>query len=145
MPSTITWYPVDRGHYTARLHDKHLEIRRNADGADSRRYLAFVDGRLWPTPCWTLNEAKTRAIRWAQGEIALPASAGATDIPTQALVPYQPPANDIPAITFSFRIAGTLTVADLSAGLAHLSSAVELLRELGEVECDADLPPSIKL
>lgn len=152
MPSTITWSSANRGYYTARLNGKYLEVRRNSDGTDPRRYIALIDGKPWPTPCWTLNEAKTRAIRWAHGEIDTPAPAGSADSLTQALVPYQPPPPlspppvvDLPTVTFGFRIAGVLTVEDLGCGLAHLSSAVDLLRELGSVDCDVDLPPHIKI
>lgn len=59
------WYSTRPGHYTTRYRGKTLEVVRNPSPTDKRRYIAVVDGKAWPQPCYTIPQCKTKAMKWA--------------------------------------------------------------------------------
>lgn len=163
MATTVAWTMLEAGRYTARYLGKTLDIRRNPDPEDKRRYLALVDGQAWPQPCWHVNQAKGRCIRWARDGAAyvnvprfddpfddLPAADPPEPAPagpaTTALVPYaEETAADADEgwIELPYTVTGVMRVQRADDGISHLRSAVELLREWGESEGRVNLPPTV--
>jgi hypothetical protein len=85
------WYSIDNGHHTCKTNGHLLEVIRNENLNDRRRFLAVVDGEVIERPCWSTNEAKTRAIKVLQGtykprktrkaEVARPAAVQTVELP----------------------------------------------------------------
>lgn len=62
-----TWERLGPGRYATQLNGHSLQIIRNPDYADSRRYIAVVDRVPLPEPLAGLSQAKTKAIKHAFG------------------------------------------------------------------------------
>lgn len=155
MSQTVDWFKVAPGNYTGTYIGRRLEIRRNPQASDPRRYVVAVDGRELPHPCWTTNEAKTKAIQAAQQgpapralapPVPEPEFAEVFDVaPAAALVPYEPPEPPAEALVeIPYTIEGTLRAVDIGQGMTHLRSMVDLLREYGVADGRARLPPVVK-
>ena len=160
MSASVDWAYLDAGHYRASYQGRTLEIKRNPDGADARRYIVEVDGEVAEQPCWQLNQAKTKAMRWVQkGADAARTLTMPAPKPIEDTVPYDPepapqemtlyeappPADTDDYIELPYTITGVMRVPDFGNGWSHLRSTVEMLRELGPAEGEARPPARVKL
>jgi|SRR5690349_3234557 len=145
------WQTPRRGYYFRKYHGKTLEIIRNPLASDGRRYVAKVDGFTCPHPCHNLNQAKTKAMKWADRpdlpDIAARPPPDDIDGAEGAIVPY---VEVLPAVVepemMTFQIAGKIPIDRFSHIVNHLQSTIDLLREEGAVaECEIDPPPKVKL
>lgn len=150
------WFNPQRGYYIAKYRGRTLEIVRNADSTDKRRYVAQVDGVVVPHPCHTIPQCKTKAMKWADNPIH--DTAGESDEETRgppepatnnAVVPYVEP--ELPAVAdnpvmMEFRIVGKIPGDRFAHAIAHLKATVDMLREEGAIaECDIEPPARVKL
>jgi hypothetical protein len=148
----IEWFNPERGYYRAKYLGKTLEVVRNPDATDSRRYIARVDGVVCPRPCHTIPQAKTKAMKWAEhpglyDPVGKPAPRSG-DL-NGAVVPYVEP--DPPAVPdnpekMTIRIYGTIPADPFAHSIDHLKATVDMLRDIGAViECEIDPPPKVRL
>jgi hypothetical protein len=151
------WYSTRPGYYTTRYRGKTLEVVRNSNPTDPRRYVAYVDGKPWPHACHTIPQCKTKAMKWADNpglhDPADQAEDGedtAGDGPGGcAVIPYvEPPVPVLKGgdVMIAFAIIGKLPADKFSTAVSNLQAAVDMLREEGgHVECDIEPPPKVKL
>lgn len=159
------WYSTRPGHYITRYRGKTLEVVRNPDPTDKRRYIAKVENRCWPQPCHTIPQCKTKAMKWADNphlyvapevvsedgdeESSPPPAPDGYDGGGGAIIPYVEPI--VPAlhgtdVVIAFTISGKLPAAKFANAVSNLQAAVDMLREVGgDVDCDLEPPPKIKL
>lgn len=152
------WYSPQRGYYIAKYRGKTLEVVRNTDATDKRRYVAKVDRVEVSHPCFNLSQAKTKAQKWA-------------DSPAfhEAIEPHPPPNErdpvighsngavipyvdaHVPAMTggdvmIAFTITGFMPADSFSASVSNIQAAVDMLRDVGgDVECAIEPPDKVKL
>jgi hypothetical protein len=159
----IEWFNPERGYYRAKYLGKTLEVVRNPDATDSRRYIARVDGVACPRPCFTIPQAKTKAMKWAEHPGLYDPVAPASASPPQSagrngsVVPYRPseawsevepgmPTVVDNAAMMEFRIVGKIPADQFAHAIAHLKATVDMLRDEGAIaECDIDPPPKVRL
>lgn len=151
----IEWFNPERGYYRAKHRNKTLEVIRNPDATDSRRYIVRVDGVACPRPCHTIPQAKTKAIKWAEqpglydpvGPAAEPKSEHMNG--NGAVVPYEesgPPVVSDNPDSMTIRIYGTIPAHPFAHSIDHVKATVDMLRDIGAViECEIDPPPKVKL
>jgi hypothetical protein len=159
----LEWFSPQRGYYIAKYRGKTLEVVRNKDATDKRRYVAQVNGVILPHPCHTIPQAKTKAMKWADSpgfyngvEPHPPPEDGnesscndARASSNGAVIPYVDPG--VPALTGSdvmiaFTITGKLPADSFATNVSNLQAAVDMLREVGgEVECNILPPGKVKL
>lgn len=175
MSATIVWDFIESGHYRGRYQGHVLEVKRNPDGSDKRRYVGCVDGEMVVQPSWTVPLTKTKLIRFvnhgpsAAATLRLPKrqpepqpepqpqpAEDADDLlvdiaaepQDQAVVPYvepSPPAEPEDFIELSYTIRGTMRVLDLGEGWNHLKTTVDMLRDWGPAEGEAVPPAKVRL
>lgn len=147
---TGNWQDHGQGHQTCRMGDHLLEIKRNPDPHDRRRYYAIVDGEEVPTPTWSPSQAKTKAINAARrGYVTVRQARWQDRIEEPQALPevyaqfteVREPAGP----EFEIEIRGRFNLEGFTDKMASIKSAVELLRELGVVECSVELPGRISL
>lgn len=148
------WYSTRPGYYTTRYRGKTLEVVRNPDPSDRRRYIAYVEGKPWPRPCHTIPQCKTKAMKWADNPGLHtppedPADQTEGDEAGGALVPYiEPPVPVLKGgdVMIAFAIIGKLPADKFSIAVSNLQAAVDMLREVGgDVDCDIEPPPKVQL
>ena len=162
------WYSTRPGYYTTRYRGKTLEVVRNPDPSDKRRYIAVVEGKRWPQACHTIPQCKTKAMKWADNPgLHTPGGLMCEDgdeEPTAgdgpggcAMIPYVEPSaklawsETVPVlqgtdVMIAFTINGKLPAGKFSNAVSNLQAAVDMLREEGgDVECDIEPPPKVKL
>jgi hypothetical protein len=141
------WQKPRRGYYLTRYRGKLLEIVRNPNPTDTRRYVAKIDGIACAQACHTLPLAKKKAIRLADKSdlVEAPKEPSANG----AIVPYvepeplsAPPTSDM----MFFQITGHIPTNRFGRVVDHLQTAVDMLREEGALaECEFDPPRKVKL
>jgi hypothetical protein len=152
------WFSPQRGYYIAKYRGKTLEVVRNTDPTDKRRYVAQINGDVLPHPCHTISQAKTKAQKWADTpgfyDVIEPhPPPGETD-PVNghsigAVIPYVAP--DVPNMTggnvmIAFAITGFMPADSFSASVSNIQAAVDMLRDVGgDVECAIEPPDKVKL
>jgi hypothetical protein len=151
----IEWLNPERGYYRAKHQGKTLEVIRNPDATDSRRYIARVDGVACPRPCYTIPQAKTKAMKWAEHP-------GLYDSVDPAAKPKPEPMNGNGAVVayvesgppavsdnpkmMPYAIYGHMPVDQFAHSIDHLKATVDMLREVGgTAECEIDPPPKVRL
>jgi hypothetical protein len=151
----VEWFNPERGYYRAKYRNKTLEVVRNQEATDNRRYIVRVDGVVCPRPCYTIPQAKTKAMKWAEHPGMYGPAADASDPPPSsadrngAVVPYVEPG--LPtvadnAVMMEFRIIGKIPADQFAHAIAHLKATVDMLRDEGAIaECDIDPPPKVRL
>ena len=164
------WSNPERGYYVTKYKGKTLEIVRNSDPTEKRRYVAKVDGMAWPNPCHTRPQCKTKAMKWADNPgLYSPESPEGTDpgceidvmspdeltggeygpVTNGAIVPYVDPA--LPTVVSArtvFHIFGSISADTdkFSENITHIKAMVDMLREVGaDVECTVEPPPKVEL
>jgi hypothetical protein len=151
----VEWFNPERGYYRAKYRNKILEVIRNPDAADNRRYIVKIDGVICPRPCHTIPQAKTKAMKWAEhpglydpvGPAAEPKSKDMNG--NGAVVPYEEPGQ--PAVSnnserMTIRIYGTIPADPFAHSIDHLKATVDMLRDIGaNIECEIDPPPKVRL
>lgn len=147
---SVDWYSTRPGHYTTRYQGKTLEVIRNSNGQDKRRYLAVVNGFVWPHPCHTIPQAKSKAMRWAENPGLHQPNGDALAAESTAVVvftePPEPPEPDMPDVLVEFRIVGRIPARPYVSTMSQLQAAVDMLRDIGGiVECEIDQPSKVKL
>lgn len=151
---SVDWYSTKPGHYTTRYQGKTLEVIRNSNGQDKRRYLAVVNGLAWPHPCHTIPQAKSKAMRWAENPGLHQPNGGALVSESTAVVVFTeppehpPPEPDMPDVLVDFKITilGQIPAGRYVATLSQLQAAVDMLRDIGgTVECEINQPSKVKL
>lgn len=136
------WISPERGYYIAKYRGRTLEIVRNKDATDKRRYVVQVDGVILSHPCHTIPQAKTKAMKW----VDTPAVNGPGN---GAVIPYTEP--PVPALTgtdvmMEFRIVGKIPADQFAHAIAHLKATVDMLRDEGAIAaCDIEPPPKVRL
>jgi hypothetical protein len=147
------WYSPKRGHYITRYQGKMLEVVRNTDPTDKRRYVARIDSVILPQPCHTIGQCKTKAMKWAENPTFYnglephppPEETGRGN---GAVVPYT---DYVPALTdakvmIAFTITGFMPADSFSTSVSNIQAAVDMLRDVGgEVDCDIEPPGKVKL
>lgn len=151
----VEWFNPERGYYRAKYQGKTLEVVRNPDATDNRRYIARVDGVACPRPCHTIPQAKTKAMKWADHPGLYdpvgppPRHAGGNGAVNGSVVPYVEPGMPTVAdnaVMMEFRIVGKIPADQFAHAIAHLKATVDMLRDEGAIaECDIDPPPKVRL
>jgi hypothetical protein len=148
----LEWYSPQRGYYIAKYRGKTLEIVRNTDATDKRRYVAQINSVILPHPCHTISQAKTKAMKWADSpdfvgtvEPHPPPEKAAKS--NGAVIPYVEPVAPVgDAVIIAFTITGHLPAESFSTNVSNLQAAVDMLREVGgEVECNIKPPGKVRL
>lgn len=62
-----SWQQVDKGRYHLQMNGHDLQVIRNPDREDRRKFLAVVNRRPLDPPTQTVNQAKTKAINFVFG------------------------------------------------------------------------------
>jgi|SRR5690349_2966519 len=62
-----TWQQVDKGRYHLQMNGHDLQVIRNPDREDRRRFLAVVNRRPLDPPTQTVGQAKTKAMNFVFG------------------------------------------------------------------------------
>lgn len=141
MSATVEWFCIEPGVYRGRYQGRLLEIVRNDDVRDKRRYVCAVDGTPISQPCWTIPQAKTKLIQHVN---RTPTFERPERPEHQEIIPYEAPEPTVPAVAgieMTYTITGTMRVPDFGAGWSHLTTTIEMLREWGEADGEA-VPPS---
>lgn len=153
------WLNPEPGYYTRKYQGRMLEVVRNTDATDKRRYVARVDGVIVSQPCHNIGQCKTKAMKWvdnsssrslaragpAHEEAAFPLNGHANC----AVVPYvepEPPVIPDGPEMMEFKIIGKIPSDRFAHAIASLKATVDMLRDEGALaDCAIEPPPRVKL